>query len=49
MSALDIQVQFAMKLKEWQQKDPLNIGLASAGKGEIITGNMGSEERLNTP
>ncbi len=48
LSALDIQVQFAMKLKEWQQKDPaLNIGLGiGLARGEIITGNMGSEERL---
>lgn len=48
LSALDIQVQFAMKLKEWKEKDStLNIGLGiGLARGEIITGNMGSEERL---
>jgi|GEM_PF-1368906 len=49
ISGLDIQTQFKLKMREWiDTMDPtLKLGLGvGIARGEIVTGNMGSEERM---
>ncbi len=49
ISGLDIQTQFKLKMREWIDTiDPtLKLGLGvGIARGEIVTGNMGSEERM---